>query len=184
MKRITHLHLGRRGFTLVELLIVIAIIAILAAVTFVALDPLTRFQDSRNARRWSDVTSILSAIRVDQVDNGGQYQDNIAALTPGTNYMVGTDSGAACDPTTAGVTCAVAIADTNCVDLEDADASDVGAGEGLVEGGYLWAMPVSPNGVDSWTTGQTGYYLVVNANNSVTIGACDAEGGATISVTR
>ena len=41
----------RRGFTLIELLVVIAIISILAVVVFVALDPVTRFQDARDSRR-------------------------------------------------------------------------------------------------------------------------------------
>ena len=60
-----------KGFTLIELLIVIAIIAILAAVVFVSLDPLTRFQDARDARRWTDVDAVLSAMKLDQVDQGG-----------------------------------------------------------------------------------------------------------------
>ncbi|EKD47532.1 MAG: hypothetical protein ACD_66C00019G0006, partial [uncultured bacterium] len=43
----------KKGFTLIELLIVIAIIAILAAAIFVALDPVTRFQEARDARRYN-----------------------------------------------------------------------------------------------------------------------------------
>ena len=79
-----------KGFTLIELLIVIAIIAIIAAVVFVALDPLTRFQDARDASRWSDTAALLSAIKVDQVDNGGSYLT--AVQTPCSNnsnvYMI------------------------------------------------------------------------------------------------
>ena len=41
--------MSKKGFTLIELLIVIAIIAVLAGAVFVALDPLTRFRDARNA---------------------------------------------------------------------------------------------------------------------------------------
>ena len=50
-----------QGFTLIELLIVIGIIAVLAAATFVALNPLTRFQDARDARRRTDISAVLSA---------------------------------------------------------------------------------------------------------------------------
>lgn len=42
-------HTMNKGFTLIEILVVIAIIAILATVVFVALDPVTRFADARNA---------------------------------------------------------------------------------------------------------------------------------------
>lgn len=61
----------QKGFTLIELLVVIAIIAILATVVIVALDPITRFADARNSRRWSDVDSILTAIHEYIVDNDG-----------------------------------------------------------------------------------------------------------------
>ena len=60
-----------KGFTLIELLVVIAIIAILATVVFVALDPITRFSDARDSRRWGDVNSILTAIHQHIVDNDG-----------------------------------------------------------------------------------------------------------------
>lgn len=60
-----------KGFTLIELLVVIAIIAILATVVFVALDPVTRFADARDSRRWNDVNSILTAVHQYIVDNDG-----------------------------------------------------------------------------------------------------------------
>ena len=59
---------NKKGFTLIELLIVIAIIAVLAAAVFVALDPLTRFSDARDATRASDITQILSAIKIDNTN--------------------------------------------------------------------------------------------------------------------
>ncbi|MCD8484357.1 type II secretion system GspH family protein [Candidatus Woesebacteria bacterium] len=63
--------MNRKGFTLIEVLVVIAIISILATVVFVALDPVTRFADARNARRWNDVNSILTAVHQHIVDNDG-----------------------------------------------------------------------------------------------------------------
>ena len=78
----------KKGFTLIELLIVIAIIAIIAAVIFVALDPLRRFQDSRDSTRWQEATSIIDAIKVDQVDNGGQYITAVYNTNVGSVYMI------------------------------------------------------------------------------------------------
>lgn len=69
----------RNGFTLIELLVVIAIVAVLATVVFVALDPVTRFADARNARRWSDVNSILTAVHQYVVDNGGALPPSLTA---------------------------------------------------------------------------------------------------------
>lgn len=57
------------GFTLIELLIVIVIIASLAVTIFVALNPVKRLADSRDARRRTDVESILTAIHEYFVDN-------------------------------------------------------------------------------------------------------------------
>lgn len=51
-----------KGFTLIEILVVIALIAILAAITIIAINPQQNFQDSRNTQRSSDVTQILNAV--------------------------------------------------------------------------------------------------------------------------
>ena len=50
------------GFTLIEILVVVALIAILAAITFIAINPAKNFADARNTQRSSDVREILNAI--------------------------------------------------------------------------------------------------------------------------
>lgn len=60
----------QKGFTLVELLIVIAIIAIVAGVVYVALNPSARFKDARDSTRYSDIKSIDQAIQLYIVANG------------------------------------------------------------------------------------------------------------------
>jgi len=154
----------RKGFTLIELLIVIAIIAILAAVVFVALDPLTRFQDSRDASRWSDVTSVLDAVKVDQVDNGGAYVAAVTALVAGSYYQIGT-AGAACDGS-----CTAQAVGAVCADLT-----------ALVTEGYLGAVPMDPS---TGTAAETDYYIMRAATGVITVGACDEEGSSSIEVTR
>src|SRR5437868_6397351 len=61
----------QQGFTLIELLIVIVIITALAVTVFVALNPVKRTKDAREARRTSDVETILTAIHEYIVDNKG-----------------------------------------------------------------------------------------------------------------
>lgn len=52
-------HKNLKGFTLIEILIVIGLIAILAAITVIALNPGDNFAKARDARRQSDVTQIM-----------------------------------------------------------------------------------------------------------------------------
>jgi prepilin-type N-terminal cleavage/methylation domain-containing protein len=51
-----------KGFTLIEILVVVALIAILTAITFIAINPAKNFADTRNAQRSSDVSQILNAV--------------------------------------------------------------------------------------------------------------------------
>ena len=83
----------KKGFTLIELLVVIAIIAILSVVVFVALDPVTRFADARNARRYSDVNSILTAIHEYIVDNNGALPTGLSAGMSATHLGTDTANG-------------------------------------------------------------------------------------------
>ena len=154
----------RGGFTLIELLIVVAVIAILAAAVFVALDPIQRFEESRDSARWSDVSNVASAIGVDQVDNGGSYLASIAALTAGTAYQIGTAATGCDSGCTAQTTNAV------CVDLA-----------GLVTEGYIGSVPQDPS---TGTATETDYYLIRNAAGTVEVGACDPEAATAISVTQ
>lgn len=150
------------GFTLIELLIVIAIIAVIAAVVFVALDPATRFQDSRNAVRWQDVTAIAEAIKIDQIDGGGSYLASVAAMPSSVVYGIGTATSS-CN-----VVCTEVASSTACADLS-----------GLVTNGYLANVPYDPSTGSAASTG----YTLERKGNTVIVSACDAEGDV-VSVSR
>lgn len=67
----------REGFTLIEVLLVIAILAILAAIVIIAINPAKQFGEAQNADRRSDVSSILNAVQQYAIDNHGSYPSDI-----------------------------------------------------------------------------------------------------------
>ena len=76
------------GFTLIELIIVIAIIALLAAATFVAVNPAKRIGDANNAQRWSDVTAVADAWMKYVVDNNGTNATSSSCVSDNLNFKV------------------------------------------------------------------------------------------------
>jgi prepilin-type N-terminal cleavage/methylation domain-containing protein len=50
------------GFSLIEILIVVGLILILAAITIVAINPAKHFRDTRNSQRSADVSEMLNAV--------------------------------------------------------------------------------------------------------------------------
>ncbi|HWT55731.1 MAG TPA: type II secretion system protein [Candidatus Microsaccharimonas sp.] len=70
--------LNQGGFTLIELLVVIGILAILLAITLIAINPNKHFQDTRNAKRSSDVAAILDSIYEYESSNTGSQPPSLA----------------------------------------------------------------------------------------------------------
>ncbi|MBI5530836.1 MAG: type II secretion system protein, partial [Candidatus Doudnabacteria bacterium] len=81
--------LNKPGFTLIELLIVIGIISVLAALTFVAVNPAKRFAQARNTARWTATNAVLNAVLVYTVDNNGILPAAIDNV-PATSQIMGT----------------------------------------------------------------------------------------------
>ncbi len=88
MKNVTK----NKGFTLIEILVVIGIIAILATIVIIAINPSRQFAQARNTQRLSNLNTILNAIGQNIADNKGTwtcgsvyFKASNASTTIGTN---------------------------------------------------------------------------------------------------
>jgi type IV pilus assembly protein PilA len=68
---------SQRGFTLIELLVVIGILAVLLAITLIAINPAKQFSQANNTKRRSDVNAILNAVNQYMADNKGSLPTGI-----------------------------------------------------------------------------------------------------------
>ena len=148
---------SQKGFTLIELLVVIGILAVLLAITLIAINPARQFQQANNTQRSSDVNAILNAVGQYMVDNNGDLSAlGIPSATPAT---INSSGGA------------------NTVDICTALVPTYIA--------ELPVDPQTGSWVDC-TNYDTQYEIVEAANNRITVSAPDTEpaGSTAISVTR
>lgn len=74
------------GFTLVELIVVVGVIAILISITLVAVNPGRQFANARDSQRRSDLYSITNALYQYATENNGNLPEDF----PETETCIGT----------------------------------------------------------------------------------------------
>ncbi len=152
----------QKGFTLLEILLVVAAIAVLAGIVVVAINPGKQLGDTRNAQRSSDVNAILQAANQYTIDNSGTLPATILADTTCPASAQAIVSGIC---KTGSASC------TGLIDLTVLTTAQK----------YLTSLPSDPSGASG---SDTGYDIVKSANGRITVCAPSAEQGKTISVTQ
>lgn len=140
----------RRGFTLIELLVVIGILAILLAITLIAINPQRQFQQANDTQRSSNINAILNAV--------GQAAADDSGTLPGV----------------------IPVGVANAVEVGlNADGSGANLCNALVPT-YIAALPVDPTATDgvpittcpaAGVAYATGYTIYQDANRRVTVTA-------------
>lgn len=145
---------SQKGFTLIEILLVVAAIAILAGIVIVAINPAKQLGDTRNADRQAAVTTILNAVTQYSIDNNGVLPTGITA--------------------TSTEICSSAVATSTCGSFVDLSVL-------TINGKYLGSIP---NEAQKLNANGAGYMISKNVNGRVTVTAQYPEQSKVISVTR
>jgi len=83
----------QEGFTLIEILVVIGMIAILATVVIIAINPSRQFALGRNSQRVSNVNALLNAIGQNISDNKGVFTCAACALPTAGSVKMASSGG-------------------------------------------------------------------------------------------
>ncbi len=70
---------NNKGFTLIEILIVMGIIGILATIVLVAVNPARQFAQSRDTQRVANVNALLNAVGERVADHRGLFEEGCPA---------------------------------------------------------------------------------------------------------
>ena len=126
--------MNKKGLTLVEILMVVAIILILSAVVFVVLNPPLRIKEGRDAARWEEINSVGNAVAAYALDHHASLPTGVS-----TDFqMLGTATSGcdmACGPQASTSTSAESIIDVQQADFDTGVYSDTqwDAGNNWVE---------------------------------------------------
>lgn len=154
------------GFTLLEVLLVVAIIAILAGIVIIAINPGKNLGDTRNSQRSTDVNTILNGTYQYVLDNNGSYPP------------VGSRSGAVAITTTMTEVCSASA--SSCTGLVDLNVLST-AGKYVVS---IPTDPTCPTGPPACNANGAGYRIGLTSNGRLQVTAPQAEQSKTISVTK
>ncbi|MFZ2621124.1 MAG: type II secretion system protein [Minisyncoccia bacterium] len=143
-----------KGFTLIEILVVIGIIAVLATIVIIAINPARQFAQARNTQRQANINSILNAIGQHIADNKGIFLGGspacpaLAVSTASSSIMIEAGTPPTLPSTNINLSCLVPT--------------------------YIPSFPTDPDTTFA-VTGYSGYDISTDANGRVMVCASKAQ---------
>ena len=145
---------NKKGFTLMEFIVIILVMAVLSTVVYIAVSPAKRISNTQNSIRVQDTQNIEKAIKAFLLDSTTS-STTISDLSEDTYYSLVVSGGS-----TSG--------DYTCVELESDISNKIDIASSI--GSYLDGdIPVDP---DISSGDDTGYYLV-RTGNLFNVGHCN-----------
>ncbi|MDQ5938639.1 MAG: Type secretion system protein [Patescibacteria group bacterium] len=139
-----------KGFTMLELVIIVSIILGLGAAVVIWIDPVERIGAAKQAKRQDDVTVLSVAF--------SDYAKTHKGALPVLGTVTTTKKVICNNQTNELLTCDADI--EYCLKIDDADFFNKN----------ITNLPIDP---DKSSDSDTGYYIQKDANNNIIIGACD-----------
>mgnify|MGYP006054488557 CR=1 FL=1 len=147
-----------KGFTLLEVLMVIGILAILAGVVLVAINPARQFKIARDSQRNANISTILNAMGQNMTDHGGVFTcEGVITEVPLVKTLVSSANG-------------------------DFDVAR------CIVPDYISVLPFDPSKEGAGYTDEsdysTGYFIQADSEGRITISADGEVSNTTLMVTR
>ena len=143
---------NKQGLTLVELIVVVAVLIILGAAAYLWADPVTFIGQAKDRTRKQDITSLANAFVEYANDHDGALPI-LGAVTSDKKVLCTTQAAVQ-------QLCGVEL--QYCLEIDDDEFFSK----------YLTKMPIDPEKSSS-SYYDTGYYVKLDANNNLTFGSCD-----------
>ena len=146
-----------KGFTLIEILLAIGILAILATAAIIAINPARQFAEARNTQRWDDVRKLMSAVYQYTISHKGAFPPEVPS---GGSMLEICQTDA---PSCSGLVSMTSLSDNAL---------------------YLPTMPIDPSCPSGCAQNGTGYFITLDQHNRLDIQAPGAELDETIELTQ
>ncbi len=154
----------KRGYHLLEVILVIMFIAIVLAVAFLLTNPIIHWRESSDIVRVQDLVQVSEALQLSKVDNLGRWIPSVEVLPMEKVFLIGAGQkyDFPCLKSPEGI-----------VDLRL-----------LVDQKYLTYLPINQSKDSDWNDQYSGYYLIRNVDGTITLGSCVSEKNTILEVTR